>query len=109
MSFPNSIHKVDLCGNVVSRAGRAVLLVSGVIGILLICLPLRAQINTGRISGAIADQTGGAISNAKVTVTEVATGVSRSLTTDSAGQYAAPNLEPGIYTVHVEFTGFQSV
>jgi hypothetical protein len=79
------------------------------IAFLLVFLPLKAQVNTGRISGAVTDQSGGAIAGAKVTVTNVARGESRVLTTDAAGQYAAPNLDPGIYTVQAEFMGFQTV
>ena len=77
--------------------------------LLLLCSPLRSQVNTGRISGAITDQSGGAIAGATVTVTDVARGESRPLTTDAAGLYAAPNLIPGIYTVRAEFKGFQTV
>lgn len=84
-------------------------LLAGLIGLLLICLPGHAQINTGRISGAVTDQSGGAVGGAKVTVTAVATGVARALTTDASGQYGAPNLDPGMYTVRVEFAGFQTV
>ena len=73
----------------------------------LMCLPLFAGHNAGRISGAITDQSGGAIAGAKVTVNNVARGESRVLTTDAAGQYAAPDLDPGIYSVRVEFMGFQ--
>ncbi len=84
--------------------------VAGVLlALCLMCLPVRAQLNTGRISGAITDQTGGTIGGATVTVTEVARGESRTLTADSAGLYAAPNLNPGIYTVRAEFKGFQTV
>ena len=79
-------------------------------GVLLITtLPIFAQLNTGRISGAVTDQTGGAIAGATVTVTDVARGESRPLVTDGAGQYAAPNLNPGIYTVRAEFKGFKTI
>jgi len=80
-----------------------------ILGVCLFCLTVRAQVNTGRISGAVTDQSGGAVSAAKVTVTEVATGIARPLTTDNAGLYVAPNLNPGIYTVRAEFMGFQTV
>jgi hypothetical protein len=76
--------------------------------LLLLASPMFAQLNTGRISGRVTDQTGGAIANATIAVTEVATGGARPLMTDSAGTYAAPNLTPGLYTVHVQFTGFQA-
>jgi hypothetical protein len=72
----------------------------------LCALPLRAQVNTGRISGAIADQTGGAVACAMVTATNVARGVSRPVLADAAGQYAVPKLTPGTYAVHAEFKGF---
>ncbi len=78
------------------------------LALLLLVSPLFAQLNTGRLSGRVTDQTGGAIGNATITVTEIATGVARPLMTDSAGTYAAPNLNPGIYSVRVEFTGFQA-
>jgi hypothetical protein len=76
---------------------------------LLVCLPLLSQSNEGRISGGVFDQTGGAIVGAMVTVTDVARGVARPLTADSAGQYSAPNLLPGTYTVRAEAKGFQTV
>jgi len=63
----------------------------------------------GRISGTITDQTGGSIPNAKVTITDVGRGAVRTLTTDAAGAYAAPNLTPGTYVVHAEFMGFRPV
>jgi len=75
----------------------------------LVCAPLLSQLNTGRISGAITDQSGGVIAGAKVAVIDVARGETRSLTTDSAGLYAAPNLIPGTYTVRAESQGFQAL
>ena len=79
------------------------------LAVSLTCFPLFSQGSAGRIDGTIADQTGGAIPAAKVTITDVQRGVTRNLTTDAAGAYAAPNLTPGTYTVHVEFMGFRSV
>jgi hypothetical protein len=76
---------------------------------LFLCIPTSAQVNTGRISGAVTDQTGGAIGGAKVTVVDVARGQNRDLVADAAGEYAAPNLLPGIYTVRAEFMGFETV
>src|ERR1700736_6492021 len=70
-------------------------------GLLLFALPLFSQANQGTIQGGVFDQTGGAIAGATVTIIDVARGVSRPLTTDSAGVYVAPNLIPGTYTVRV--------
>jgi antitoxin (DNA-binding transcriptional repressor) of toxin-antitoxin stability system len=41
-------------------------------------------------------------------VTDVERGTARTLTTDTAGAYAAPNLIPGTYNVRVEFQGFRT-
>ncbi len=102
---------IEPCSSVWAQLNirQTALILAAIIATFFICLPLTAQVNTGRISGAITDQTGGAIAGAKVTVTEVATGVARALVTDAAGLYAAPNLNPGIYTVHAEFMGFEAL
>jgi hypothetical protein len=76
---------------------------------LFVCLSSFAQGNAGRILGSITDQTGGAISGATVTVTDVQRGVSRALTTDDSGAFNAPNLTPGTYKVRAEFKGFKAV
>ena len=73
------------------------------------CLSVFSQTNLGRIAGSITDQSGGAMAGAMVTITDVERGVSRTLVTDASGQYSAPNLTPGTYTVHVQATGFKTV
>jgi hypothetical protein len=78
------------------------------LGVLLLSTSLSAQSNQGRILGTVRDQTGGAIAGATVTVTDTLKGVSRTLTTDEAGEYAAPNLDPSTYSVRVEFKGFKT-
>src|SRR5437660_8116680 len=77
--------------------------------LLLISLSLFSQSNQGTIQGGVFDQTGGAIAGAAVTVIDVARGVTRALTTDNAGQYVAPSLLPGTYTVRAEAKGFRNV
>ena len=74
---------------------------------LLFCAPAHSQ-TLGRISGIVTDSTGGAIVGASVTVTDVARGVARTLTTDNTGQYVDSNLTPGTYTVHVTYMGFRA-
>jgi len=41
-------------------------------------------------------------------VTDVDRGVTRTLTTDAAGEYAAPSLVPGTYSIRVEAKGFSA-
>jgi hypothetical protein len=74
----------------------------------LACGPLAAQVNTGRILGDVTDQSGGVVAGAMVTVTNTGTGVARTLTTDQAGAYVAPDLIPGTYSVGVTVMGFKT-
>jgi Carboxypeptidase regulatory-like domain/TonB dependent receptor len=67
-----------------------------------------AQGNTGRILGVITDQSGGNVAGATVTITDVARGVSQTLTTDSDGAYVALSLLPGTYSVRAEYKGFKA-
>ncbi|MGH9772274.1 MAG: carboxypeptidase-like regulatory domain-containing protein, partial [Candidatus Acidiferrales bacterium] len=76
---------------------------------LLICAPAFSQGNLGRILGTVTDASGAVVAGATVTVTDVQRGVSRTLTTDQAGEYVAPDLLPGTYSVRVEAKGFQAV
>src|SRR6202040_3359797 len=79
-----------------------------VLAVFLVCLSLSAQGNTGRILGTVTDQSGGVGAGAMVAVTNSQTGVSRNLVTDGSGEYSAPNLNPGTYTVRVTANGFQA-
>src|SRR5260370_20212069 len=65
-----------------------------------------AQTPTCAIEGTVTDPTGAVIPNTRVTVTEVATGRTNPLTTNSVGFYSARNLLPGAYNVNVETFGF---
>ncbi len=65
-----------------------------------------AQLTRGAISGTIRDQSGGAIPGATVTVTNTETGATRSGVSDVIGFYRLPALEPGLYRVRVELSGF---
>ena len=63
---------------------------------------------TGSFSGTVLDKSGSSVSGATVTATSQGTGVTRDVKTDETGHYLIPLLPVGIYTVRVDFTGFQS-
>jgi hypothetical protein len=63
---------------------------------------------TGSIVGTVTDPAGAAVPNAQVKITNTGTGLIRSTTTNSTGNYAARELEIGSYSVKVESTGFKS-
>jgi hypothetical protein len=75
---------------------------------LLFCGAAYPQGDTGRILGVVTDQSGGYVAGAKVTVTDVARGISQTLTTDSDGAYVAISLLPGTYAVRLEYKGFKT-
>ncbi|MGA8142515.1 MAG: TonB-dependent receptor [Candidatus Acidiferrales bacterium] len=78
-----------------------------ILAVLAFAGAMWAQSNEGRILGTIRDSTGGVVIGATVTVTNTATNVSRSLTTNSSGEYVAAPLAPGRYTVTAEAKGFK--
>src|SRR5581483_5527885 len=65
-----------------------------------------AQVAGATLSGSITDPSGAALTQAQVSIINVATGVTRNVTADSAGFYTAPNLVPGQYRVTVSAKGF---
>ena len=66
-----------------------------------------AQSNTGRISGTVADSSGGVLPGVTVTVTETRTGFTQSAVTDERGAYVIVALPIGTYTVTSELAGFK--
>ena len=74
---------------------------------VLLVVRLFAQINGRTLLGTVRDQTGGSIAGAAVKVTNVGTNVTQSAISNSVGEYIAPNLVPGAYTITCEVKGFQ--
>src|SRR5262249_3676603 len=66
-----------------------------------------AQEFRGAITGRITDRSGSAIASAKVTITNTATNTASIATTNEVGDYSAPFLLPGLYTISVEANGFK--
>ncbi len=57
--------------------------------------------------GTVTDSSGGAVANAKVTLTETNTGISHASQTNESGNYIFPDLPPGTYRVIAELSGFK--
>jgi Carboxypeptidase regulatory-like domain/TonB dependent receptor len=79
------------------------------VGLILTAFAALAQTNTGRISGSVFDKSQAVISNATVVITDAERGTTRTLTTNEAGDYTAPNLLPGVYVIRATAAGFKSV
>src|SRR2546425_2186299 len=61
----------------------------------------------GEITGVVTDPAGALVVGAAVTVSNPATNLTRTATTNNAGNYTFPSLLPGVYSVHAEMPGFQ--
>ncbi len=67
------------------------------------------QSNKGSIVGTVLDPNGAIVGGAKVTVTNNATKEAREITAGENGDFAVTNLEPGVYSVQVEASGFKTL
>jgi hypothetical protein len=67
-----------------------------------------AQVTGATLAGTVSDPSGGVVTGATVSSRNIATGLVREATTDSAGLYTIPNLVPGDYEVKVSATGFST-
>src|SRR5712691_11435843 len=70
-------------------------------------LPLVAQKVTGVIRGIVTDPSGAVIPGAQVTVTNSPTAEARTTSTNAAGEYVVPDLQPGNYDVRVKQANFK--
>src|SRR5258706_7869048 len=62
----------------------------------------------GEITGMVTDPSGAVLVSATVRVTNPQTNLTRTVTTNHAGNYAFPALSPGVYNVRAEMSGFQA-
>src|SRR5919204_5371088 len=87
------------------RVACRLLTAAGVIGLL--ASSVLAQQQLGAIQGTITDQTRSVLPGVTVTITNLATGVSRTTVSNEAGVYRVASLDPGAYEVTVELSGFR--
>ena len=62
--------------------------------------------STATLSGTVKDPSGAALAGTQIVIRNLGTGIERTVTSDGAGQYVAPSLAPGDYTVRATATGF---
>src|SRR5437667_12733721 len=77
--------------------------------VLLFSLAIFAQGNFGRILGRVTDPTGAVLPGASISIIDTQRGLARTVNSDEAGQYSAPSLIPGTYTIRIEFPGFKTL
>jgi hypothetical protein len=76
--------------------------------LLLFVKPTMAQQNTADVVGTVTDSTGAVIPNATVTITNVGTNISQTVTSAENGDYTFTLLQVGTYSLKVESNGFKT-
>ena len=82
-----------------------------VMGVLALATPVAAgaqAVGGAQISGFVRDASGGALPGVDVTVTQTATGISRSTVTGGDGAFAFPSLPVGPYQLKANLQGFST-
>ena len=77
--------------------------------VLLLSARGMAQVQAGRIVGTVVDPAGAAVPEASITVTDVQTNISHTVSSSEDGEYAVTPLAPGIYQVKITRNGFRTV
>ena len=73
----------------------------------LLAVPMVAQKTSGTIRGVVTDPSGAVLANVPVEISNAETGLSRTVTTNAQGEYVAPELAVGLYTVTVKAPNFK--
>src|SRR5438128_2205584 len=76
-----------------------------IVGLCATC----ALSQTAQLTGTVTDPTGAVVAAAKVTATNIETGVARNAITNGVGNYLITALLPGKYRVSSEAPGFKVV
>jgi hypothetical protein len=78
--------------------------------LMIALLPIQAfsQSSNARLSGTIEDASGAVLPGVVLTATNTGTNITTTTTSNAAGVYNFPALQPGVYRVTAELTGFQT-
>jgi len=76
--------------------------------VLVLSVPLFSQSYTSRILGSVRDKSDAVMVGVSVVITDVQRDLSRTVVTDDAGEFVAPDLLPGIYKITAQAKGFKS-
>ena len=78
-----------------------------ILATVIFCLsPALSSAQGASLSGMVTDQTGAALRDVAVTVKNVDTGATRTITTDGGGHYQASGLPPGRFEIRAAKQGF---
>ena len=89
------------------RGGRAHFIYAVILALL--CLALAAGLRADTISGTVKDPSGAVVAGARIEISGGGLAQAIVLTSDETGKFAAPNLNPGSYSVRVVKDGFDEL
>src|SRR5579872_462089 len=75
---------------------------------LLFSTPGFGQFAAGSVAGTVVDSSGAVIPNAKIVLTNTATGAKRDSASNSSGFFNFPAVQPGSYTLTISVAGFKT-
>jgi hypothetical protein len=90
------------------KGGKHLRLVSAICVVLLLPYFAAAQLTTSVIRGHVSDSSGAVIVGAQLKIVNTQTNVERILTTNSDGDFEAPDLQRGAYRLSVTQPGFKT-
>ncbi|MBI3939789.1 MAG: TonB-dependent receptor [Acidobacteria bacterium] len=76
--------------------------------VVIASAPMVAQRPTGTISGVITDETRAVLPGVSIVVTNTETNIGRAVISDDQGRYQVANLDPGLYSMRAELSGFKT-
>jgi hypothetical protein len=80
--------------------------IAALIGVLAQAPLAQAQVNEGRFTGTVMDQSGSAVPGATVVVKNERTAEERTVTSNAQGRYLVSGLKPSVYTIKSSFNNF---
>ena len=90
---------------VILRGGRSV--VGALLGIILLNVPLLAQLQNGSISGVVTDPHNAVVVAAQVRLTDQLRGTTQTATTNGEGFYIFPAVPAATYQITIDVAGFK--
>jgi hypothetical protein len=82
--------------------------VSGAAVLLLSIVPVFGQSATAEFNGSVVDQSGALLPGVTITLTDESTGLVRTALSSNTGRFVLTAVQPGLYSVKAELTGFQT-
>jgi hypothetical protein len=102
-------HAISSCGrSVVSALKHVRLHHFAVLCCALVALSFTVRAQDATIVGTVTDPSGSSVANVKITLTNIETGLTHTVTTGDSGQYVVPDLLIGHYDAKAEAAGFKT-